>query len=59
MGASLKLSVRQAAAHLAHTIYTHHAREDIPIPNVIMTWKSICHSDDEFAEIRNRWISAS
>ncbi len=59
MGAPLKLSVRQAAAHLAHTIYTHHAQEDIPIPNVIREWKSICHSDDEFAEIRNRWISAS
>ena len=59
MGAPLKLSVRQAAAHLAHTLYTYHTQEGISIPNVVMEWKSICHSDDEFAEIRNRWISAS
>ena len=57
MEVDIKLRVRQASAHLSHVLYKHHTKQERQIPDVIMKWKSICRSDDEFAEIKTRWTS--
>ena len=49
-----KLIVRREAAGLAYAIFRRYeARESLP--DVLCRWESICHSDKEFAEIRNQW----
>ena len=52
-----KLMVRERAASLAYTLGKHYAKQGGSIPDVIPQWESICRSDDEFAEVRNQWIS--
>jgi len=52
-----KLEIRKSAAGLAHSLFTHYNKHDKPIPKVIDAWKEICHSENEFSEIRNQWLS--
>ena len=53
---SAKLLVRRAAACLAYRLFEHYRERGEAIPEVITAWEKVCHSDDEFAEIRNQWI---
>ena len=50
------LEIRRAAAVLAYNLFEHYTRQDNPVPDVITEWKTICLSDNEFAEVRNQWI---
>ena len=50
------LEIRRAAACLAYYLFEHYTKQDKPVPDVIMGWKAICRSDNEFAEVRNQWI---
>ena len=52
-----KLMVRRAAAGLAYTLSNHYQEGEAPAPAVIGKWAAICRSDDEFAEVRNQWLS--
>ncbi len=56
-GVATKLRVRRAAAGLAYTLSNHYQQCETPAPAVIGEWAAICRSDDEFAEVRNQWIS--
>ena len=53
---SAKLLVRRAAACLAYRLFEHYRKRGEAIPEIITAWEKVCHSDDEFAEIRNQWI---
>ena len=53
---STQLIVRRQAAQLAYSLSRYYIRKSDPIPQVILEWKAICQSDDEFDEIRNEWI---
>lgn len=53
---SKKLEIRRAAAGLAYVLFEHYSQHGGSIPDAINTWKDICHSDKEFAEIRNQWV---
>ena len=55
--ASAKLEVRMEAAELAYVLYKFHLERQQDIPDVIAEWKSICSSAEEFAEIKNVWLS--
>ena len=50
------LEIRCAAANLAYNLFEHYTRQGKPVPDEIKEWKSICRSDNEFAEVRNQWI---
>ena len=52
-----KLMVRRAAAGLAYTLSNHYQQCGVPAPAVIGEWAAICRSDDEFAEVRNQWLT--
>ena len=52
-----KLEIRQYSARLAYKLYEYYCSNGEQIPSVITKWKSICTSDNEFAEIRNQWIN--
>ena len=52
-----KLMVRRAAAGLAYTLSNHYQECGVPAPAVIEEWAAICRSDDEFAEVRNQWMT--
>lgn len=53
---SERLDVRQSAARLAYELFEHYTKRGDPIPDVIKAWKTICQSENEFAEVRNQWI---
>jgi len=53
---SEKLEIREAAAGLAYRIFEFYTKRGKSIPDVLKEWEAICHSDNEFAEIRNQWI---
>lgn len=48
------LHVRKRTAGLAYLLSKKYAAGKLPGP--IQEWKEICHSEEEFAEIRNQWI---
>lgn len=50
------LSIKQHSAGLAWRLFRLYSTQDKSIPVSIIKWKEICHSDNEFAEIRNQWI---
>ena len=52
-----KLMVRRAAAGLAYALSNHYQQCGVPAPAVIGEWAAICWSDDEFAEVRNQWMT--
>jgi len=56
VGVAERLAIRQRAAGLAYVIFVHHTVQNVPVPDVILEWKSTCLSDDEFAEIRKQWL---
>lgn len=49
------LWVRQQAARLAYQLSKYYTKQGNSIPEVIGEWKTICQSENEFAEIRNQW----
>lgn len=51
-----KLEIREAAAFLAFSLFKFYRNLGMPIPDAVRTWDIICHSEDEFAEIRNNWL---
>ena len=51
-----QLEIRHAAASLAYHLFEHYTRQGNPVPDVITAWEAICRSDNEFAEVRNKWI---
>ena len=53
-----KLMVRRAAAGLAYALSNHYQQCGTPAPPVIGEWAAICRSDDEFAEVRNQWMTS-
>ncbi|OQW96726.1 MAG: hypothetical protein BWK74_07840 [Desulfobacteraceae bacterium A6] len=53
---SSKLEIRQEAAGLAYVLFDHYSKQGSPKPDVIKAWEVICRSDNEFAEIRNKWL---
>ncbi|MBX3631121.1 MAG: hypothetical protein KF908_14685, partial [Nitrosomonas sp.] len=53
---SEKLAIRQEAAGLAYKLFLLYKKQGKQIPNSILGWQNICHSDMEFAEIRNQWL---
>ena len=56
---AVKLMVRQAAAYLASTLDRHYSLQGSAVPSVIAEWETVCQSEDEYAEIRNQWMSPS
>lgn len=54
---SEKLAIRQEAAGFAYKLFLLYKKQGKQIPDSILGWKNICHSDMEFAEIRNQWLS--
>ena len=52
-----KLEIRKAAATLAYRLNVFYTDKKIAIPKPVEEWYRICHSDNEFAEIKNEWIS--
>jgi hypothetical protein len=53
---SEKLAIRQEAAGLAYKLFSLYTKQEKKIPDSILIWQEICHSDTEFAEIRNQWL---
>ena len=53
---AIKLEFRRTAASLAYILFEHYTRLGNPVPDVITEWKTICLSENEFAEVRNQWI---
>ena len=55
---STKLRVRQSAARLAYSLFEHYRQRGDNVPKAVLAWAAVCRSDDEFAEIRNQWLSS-
>lgn len=53
---SEKLEIRHRAACLAYELFEHYTKRGDSIPDEIKEWKTICQSENEFAEVRNQWI---
>ncbi|SEP87552.1 hypothetical protein [Nitrosomonas ureae] len=53
---SEKLAIRQEAARFAYRLFLLYTKQGKKIPDSIIIWQEICHSDMEFAEIRNQWL---
>jgi len=53
-----RLTYRKLAARLAYMLFKHFSGNGENIPKVIVDWKAICSSTNEFAEIRNEWMEA-
>ena len=51
-----KLEIRRAAVCLSYELYKWYMREGADIPKVILQWKEIAQSEDEFAEVKNQWL---
>ena len=49
------LDIREDAVKLARVLFDRHKSENTGIPEVLLKWKELCQSIDEFAEIRNAW----
>lgn len=52
-----KLEIRKSAARLAYVIFANYSTQSKTIPDSIKVWKEICRSVEEFAEIRNQWLT--
>jgi DNA-binding transcriptional MerR regulator len=50
-----RLDIRASAALLACTLYKYYLKKNLPIPEPLEKWKSICSDIDEFSDIRNQW----
>ena len=49
------LDIRYRCAQLAYTMFRNYVDRDVPVPSVVASWRSICHTDTEFIEVRNEW----
>ena len=54
-----KLFVRRAAARLAYWVFERYQRRGLEVPIEVRSWRTVCESDDEFAEVRNQWIGVA
>lgn len=52
---ALKITIRRNCACVAFKLYKCFLNKSKEIPSEIITWKGICSSINEFAEIRNEW----
>ncbi|MBF8276900.1 MAG: hypothetical protein HW390_1973 [Candidatus Brocadiaceae bacterium] len=52
-----KLEIRKSAARLAYVIFENYSTQGKTIPGSIKVWKEICRSEEDFAEIRNQWLT--
>lgn len=50
-----RLVVRSLAASLTYTLYNYYLKKELPIPEIIEKWRSICSDIEEFSDIRNKW----
>ena len=50
-----RLDVRSLAASLTYTLYNYYLKKELPIPEIIEKWRSICSDIEEFSDIRNKW----
>lgn len=50
-----KLEVRRISSILAVTLWSYYNSRNLPLPEVVESWRVICLSPDEFSEIRNPW----
>lgn len=51
-----RLECRESSASLAYNLYNYYNKNKLEIPEIISDWKEICSSEEEFAEIRNKWL---
>ena len=51
------MSIRRSAISLASRLFDRYMQAKVELPKVILDWKSVSESDDEFSEIRNAWGS--
>ncbi|MXZ43037.1 MAG: SIR2 family protein [Caldilineaceae bacterium SB0666_bin_21] len=52
---AISLDVRCRCARLAYAMFTNYLNDNVPVPPVIVSWRSICQSETEFIEVRNEW----
>lgn len=50
------LLFREVAARLAYSMFCFYESNGKEVPEVILKWKTICQSNEEFVEIRNGWV---
>jgi hypothetical protein len=50
------LMFRELSAQLAYKIFCFYEENKKEIPDVILRWKAVCESENEFLEIRNKWV---
>ena len=53
---SVRLALRQWAAHLAYKLFEHYRRLGRSVPDEVSAWHLVCQSEEEFAEIRRQWL---
>ena len=56
---SRKLVLRRNSANLAYALTEKCLRANKAVPKVLKGWERICKSDEEFADIKNRWIRST
>lgn len=52
-----RLAFRSFASNLAYCVYEYYKKNDLQIPEVIIRWKEVCQSPEEFWEIRKIWVN--
>ena len=50
-----ELDIRKNAVKLARVLFDRHTAEKTETSEVLLKWRRLCQSSDEFAEIRNAW----
>jgi hypothetical protein len=55
MDIAKRLDIREKAASLACTLYKYYLKKNLPTPEPLEKWKSVCSDIDEFSDIRNQW----
>jgi hypothetical protein len=54
-----RLECRMHAASLAYKLYNYCIERHLAIPEVILKWKEVCSSSEEFSEIQNQWVEVN
>ena len=50
--------MRAAAASLAFELFEHYRKLEKEEPKIIRRWREICGDPNEFAEVKNAWMTA-
>lgn len=50
------LAFRKISARLAFKVFCFYEKNKKEVPDVVLRWKAVCESKDEFLEIRNKWV---